>query len=419
LLLAVGCFATSVIAPVQAADFVQVVPESVGMSTERLALLDERMQEMIDKNQLPGCVTLVIRDGKMVHFSALGFRDKETKAPMQKDSMFRIASQTKAIVSTAVMMLQEDGLLNINDPVGKYMPEFQQTNVFQPKEGGYDIVPAKRPITIRDLLTHTSGVSYGYGPEEDFWKKAGIQNWYFADRDEPIRDVVRRMAGLPFQAQPGEKWIYGYNTDILGALVEVVSGEPLNVFLKSRVFDPIGMGDTHFFLPDYKASRLATVYSYENGKLTRAPDKGGSVSQGDYVEGPCKCFSGGAGLVSTARDYAAFLEMFADNGVSNGVRLLSRKSVELMRMNHLSPDVSYAWGKGTGFGLGFSVVTDVGQRGDLGSPGEYGWGGAYHSSYWVDPVEKLVIVYFTQVIPAQNLNDHQLLRNLIYQAIAD
>lgn len=400
------------------ADFVSVVPESVGMSTERLAKLDTKMLEMVEQEKLPGCVTLVLRDGKVVHFSALGFRDKESDAPMQKDTMFRIASQTKAVVSVAVMILQEDGLLDIIDPVGKYMPEFMQTNVAQETEDGYEIVPAKRSITIRDLLTHTSGVAYGYGPGQDLWEKAGIQDWYFANRDEPIRDVVRRMASLPFQGQPGEEWIYGYSTDILGALVEVVSGEPLNVFLKSRIFDAVGMSDTHFFPPEYKASRLATVYSYENGRLFRAADRG-RVAQGEYIEGPRKCFSGGAGLISTAKDYAAFLQMVADGGVVNGKRVLSRKSVELMQVNHLPKDMKSSWSNGTGFGLGFSVVTDLGRRGSLGSVGEFGWGGAYHSSYWIDPVEDLVVVYFTQVIPAQNLNDHQLLRNLIYQAIVD
>ena len=405
--------------PLSALELTPVVPESVGMSADRLALLDEKFQELVDQEKLPGCVTLILREGKVVYFSALGDRDKESHAPMQKDSLFRIASQTKAVVSVAVMMLQEDGLLDINEPVGKYMPEFMQTNVAQATEDGYEIVPAKRAITIRDLLTHTSGVGYGYGIGEDLWQKAGIQEWYFANRDEPIRDVVRRMARLPFHAQPGEQWIYGYNTDILGALVEVVSEEPLNVFLKSRIFDPVGMDDTHFFLPDYKASRLATVYSFENGRLSRAPDTNGRVAQGEYVEGPRKCFSGGAGLISSAHDYAAFLQMIADNGVANGKHLLSRKSVELMHVNHLPANVKSSWTNGTGFGLGFSVVTDLGLRGSLGSLGEYGWGGAYHSSYWIDPVEDLVVVYFTQVIPAQNLNDHQLLRNLVYQAIAD
>jgi CubicO group peptidase (beta-lactamase class C family) len=405
--------------PVSAQNWVEVVPETVGVSSKRLKLLDDAFNQLIEQQKLPGTVTMVMRDGKVIHYSALGMRDKEGNVPMQRDSMFRIASQTKAVVSVAVMLLQEDGRLNINDPLGRYMPEFMQTNVAQATDSGYDVVPAKRPITIRDLLTHTAGVAYGNGLGEDLWKRAGIEGWYFADRDEPIRDVVRRIAKLPFQAQPGEQWVYGYSTDILGALVEVISGQPLDIFLKSRIFDPIGMGDTHFFVPEYKAARLATVYSYENGKLTRAPDGSGRVAQGDYVTGPRRCFSGGAGLVSTAPDYAAFLQMLLNDGVANGVRVMSRKSVELMRVNHLPPEVSYPWGAGLGFGLGFSVVEDVGLRGELGTEGEYGWGGAYNSAYWIDPKERLVVVYFTQVIPAQNLNDHQLLRNLIYQAIAD
>lgn len=400
------------------ANWNPVVPESVGMSGERLGRLDAAFEKMIEQEKLPGTVTLVMRQGKVVHYSALGFRDKESQAPMQKDTLFRIASQTKAVVSVGVMVLQEQGKLHLNDPVGKYLPEFMQTNVAQATDDGYEVVPAKRAITIRDLLMHTSGVAYGNGPGEDLWKKAGIQGWYFANRDEPIRDVVRRMASLPFQAHPGEQWVYGYSTDILGALIEVVSGQPLDVFLKAELFDPIGMGDTHFFLPDYKAGRLATVYGYQNGRLFRGPELG-NMGQGAYFEGPRRCFSGGAGLVSTAKDYAAFLQMLADEGVVSGGRILSRKSVELMRINHLAPEVGYPWGNGMGFGLGFSVVLDPGMRGELGSKGEFGWGGAYHSSYWIDPEEDLVVVYFTQVIPAENLNDHQLLRNLVYQSIVD
>jgi CubicO group peptidase (beta-lactamase class C family) len=315
------------------------------------------------------------------------------------------------------MMLQEEGRLLIGDPVGKYLPEFQKTTVAVPNAaGGYDVVPAKRPITVRDLLTHTSGVSYGAGPAADRWKAAGITGWYFADRDEPVADTVRRMAALPFDAQPGEKWIYGYNTDILGAVIEQVSGQPLDEFLRTRIFEPLDMRDTAFYLPPDKVGRLATVYSAAPGGLTRAPDEGTMESQGAYVKGPRRSFSGGAGLLSTAADYGRFLRMLLNKGELDGHRLLSPSTVELMTVNHLA-DLPFQ--PGQGFGLGFSIVTDLGARGTPGAVGEFGWGGAYHSTYWVDPAHDLVVVYMTQLIPSGTLDDQGKLRALVYQALVD
>jgi CubicO group peptidase (beta-lactamase class C family) len=227
------------------------------------------------------------------------------------------------------------------------------------------------------------------------------------------------MAALPFDAQPGEQFVYGYNTDILGALIERVSGEPLDEYLHARIFLPLGMEDTAFYLPRGKEDRLSVVYSTtDGGGLERAPDPGGMVGQGAYVEGPRQSFSGGAGLLSTAMDYATFLQMMLNGGSLNGHRILSPKTVELMTVNHLS-EASFPWGNGTGFGLGFSVVVDLGARGVPGSVGEFGWGGAYHSTYWVDPKEELVVVYFTQVIPADGLDDDGKLRALIYQALVN
>lgn len=231
-------------------------------------------------------------------------------------------------------------------------------------------------------------------------------------------ETVKRMALLPMEAQPGEKFVYGYNTDILGAVVEITSGEPLDIFLSERILKPLEMYDTHFYLPEGKKTRLAGVYSYEDEKLERAPDPGHMVGQGMYVDGPKKSFSGGAGLLSTAMDYTKFLQMMLNQGTYKGNRVLSRKSVELMTVNHLG-SVEYPWMNGMGFGLGFSTVENLGSRGSLGSKGEYGWGGAYHSVYWVDPKEELTVVYFTQVIPANGLEDHEKLRNLLYQALMD
>lgn len=415
---AVLCIALASAPSAYAQTLQRARPEAVGLSSERLKRLSETLNGYVKDGRLPGGVVLVARRGKVAYTEAFGQRDREANAPMREDAIFRIASQTKALVSVGVMILQEEGRLLISDPVGKYLPEFRETTVAVPKPGGgYEVVKAKRPVTIRDLLTQTAGVSYGGGVARDRWEAAKITGWYFADRDEPVGATVARMAALPFDAQPGERWVYGYSTDILGALVEKVSGQPLDEFLRARICDPLGMKDTHFYLPESKAERFAVVYSAkEAGGLERAPEPGGMVGQGAYLKGPRKSFSGGAGLLSTANDYARFLSMLLNGGELDGRRLLSRKSVELMTADHLN-GVPYR--EGQGFGLGFSVVKDLGARGQPGSVGEYGWGGAYHSTYWVDPKEQLVVVYFTQLIPARVIDDHDKLRALVYQAIVD
>lgn len=393
-------------------------PEDVGLSGERLERLTAALDDYVEQEELAGAVTLVARRGKIAYLEAVGQRDRETRAPMRTDSIFRIASQTKAIVSAGALLLAEEGKLLLGDPVGKYLPEFAGTTVAVANaSGGYDVVPARRAITIRDLLTHTSGFAYGNGVGEDRWAAAGIQGWYFADRAEPIRDTVQRMAALPAQAQPGERWIYGYNTDILGALIEVAAGEPLDRFLRARIFEPLAMNDTHFYLPREKRDRLATVYSRIDDELKRASAAGGITgSQGAYVDGPRRSFSGGAGLLSTATDYARFLQMLLNGGELDGRRILSRKTVELMTVSHLG---SIPFNAGQGFGLGVSVLEDVGARGTPGSVGEFGWGGAYHTTYWVDPQEELVVVHLTQLLPAGGVNDQAKVRALVYQAIVD
>jgi CubicO group peptidase (beta-lactamase class C family) len=397
----------------------KVQPEVVGFSSQRLQRLSDVLQGYVEDGKLAGGVALVARHGKVAYLKAFGQRDRESGSAMQNDTIFRIASQTKALVSVGCMVLQEEGRLLISDPISKYLPEFEDTTVATPKkDGGYEVVKAKRPITIRDLLTHTAGIGYGYGAATDRWKEAGVQGWYFADREEPIGVTVSRVASLPFDAQPGERFVYGYSSDILGALIERVSGETLDDFLQNRVFTPLGMQDTHFFLPRLKQDRLSVVYSVSDaGTLLRAPDPGGGVGQGAYLEGPRKSFSGGAGLLSTAMDYTRFLQMMLNGGEFNGHRVLSPKTVELMTVNHLR-EIPFGM-PGTGFGLGFYVTEDLGDRGLPGSIGEFGWGGAYHSTYWVDPVERLVVVYFTQLNPEKDLDDHGKLRTLIYQALID
>ncbi|MEM0962072.1 MAG: serine hydrolase domain-containing protein [Bacteroidota bacterium] len=394
-------------------------PEDVGLSSERLERLSAQMQAYVDDGTRPGTVVLVARRGQVAYLEAFGYRDREADSRLREDDIFRIASQTKMVVSVGVMMLQEEGRLLTSDPVSAYLPEFGETTVAVPRDGsdGYDIVAAERPITIHDLLTHTAGVGYGGGTAADRWEAAGITGWYLADREESVGATVSRMAALPFEAQPGERFVYGYSTDILGAVIERASGQRLDTFLQSRILSPLGMVDTHFYLPESKADRLAVVYSSTDaGGLERAPDPGGATGQGAYVDGPRTSYSGGAGLLSTAGDYARFLQMLLNGGELDGTRLLSPKTVELMTVDHLG-DMDLD--DGVGFGLGVWVVEDLGARGVPGSAGEYGWGGAYHSTYWVDPAEELVVVYFTQVIPAGGFDDHAKLRTLVYQAVIE
>lgn len=393
------------------------VPESEAVSSERLGRLTSTLREYVDDRQLAGAVALIARRGRVVYHEAVGMRDIESGDAMRKDAIFRIASQTKALVSVAVMVLQEQGKLLISDDLSKYLPEFEATTVAVKQDGGgYEVEPSRRPIRLRDLLTHTAGIDYGTGIAEDRWAKAEIQGWYFAHRDETVRDTVARMASLPFAAHPGERFVYGYNTDILGAVIERVSGQSLDAFLREAILDPLGMQDTHFYLPPNKVGRLATVYSATDSGLKRAPEPGLGIGQGHYVKGPRVSLSGGAGLLSTAEDYARFLQMLLNGGSLDGRRVLSRKSVELMTVDHLN---GIPFRAGQGFGLGFSVVTDLGARGQPGSEGEFGWGGAYHSTYWVDPREGLVVVYLTQLIPANGLDEHSKLRALVYQALTD
>ncbi|WP_343056998.1 serine hydrolase domain-containing protein [Sphingomonas xinjiangensis] len=390
------------------------------ISAARLGSLRAQLQRYVDEGRLAGVVVRIQQGGKVVFSEAVGWRDRETRDPMREDSIFRIASQTKALTSVAVMMLMEEGKLLLDDPVAKHLPEWTKTTVAVAKaQGGYETVPAKRPITIRDLLTHTAGISYGSGPADKEWRQAGLSGWYFADRSQPVSSYVARMATLPMAAQPGEKFVYGYNTDILGVVVEKLSGKSLQAFLDERLIKPLGMKDTSFYLPREKVGRLAVVYEADGGKLKRADDasswnEGGHFGQGHYLGGPRLAYSGGAGLLSTATDYSRFLEMLRRGGELDGRRYLSRKTVELMVSNHLG---AVEYNAGMGFGLGFSIRMDLGAAGQPGSEGEFGWGGAYHSTYWVDPEEGLTVAYMTQLLPAGDIDDHGKVRSLIYQAV--
>jgi len=401
-------------------------PSSVGMSAERVDRISKTMQRYVAEGRVAGTVTYLMRRGKLVQFEARGWADIERKVPMRKDTIFRIASMSKAVTSVAAMILIEEGLLGLETPVSRFFQGFRKTTVaIRPPVGAVadspaTIVPARREITVRDLMTHSAGISYGFGPGAAHWKAAGIQGWYLADRPEPIASVVERMAGLPFDAQPGEAYVYGYGTDILGAVVEKASGKPLDVFFQERIFEPLKMVDTSFFLPVEKRERLATVYTpKEDGTILRAPETaplsaGAMVAQGAYVDGPRQCFGGGAGLLSTASDYSRLVRMFANGGALDGTRILAPKTVVLMSSNFVGN--LYNEGR-TGFGLGFEVVEHMGRSGRYGSEGAFGWGSAYYANYWVDPQEDMLGLYFSQVLPYTNLDLQAKFRTMAYAAI--
>lgn len=384
----------------------------------RAAVIDRGLQRYVDSDRIPGIVALVMQDGQVVYEKAFGWSDKEAGRRMTTDAIFRIASQTKALTSAAILQLVEEGRLALTTRAGALIPSFARTTVAVASERGtVTQVPARRAITVRDLLTHTAGISYGTDPSvaamyeaKGLGPAAGF-GWYTADKDEPVCETMERLGTLPFVAQPGEAWVYGYNTDILGCIVEKASGAPLDAYLRDRITAPLGMNDTQFFVPAAQKDRLAVVYSSgSDGKYVRAPE--GGRGQGAYVEGPRRNFAGGAGLLSTARDYARFLETIRRGGSIDGTRVLSPLSVRLMSTNQVGTLHSTS---GLGFGLGFETIDRFGASG-LSHDGAFGWGGAYGSFYRVDPRARLVMVLMIQLIP--NATDlREVFPTLVYQAL--
>ena len=390
---------------------------SQAFDASRAATIDRALQNYVDTDRVAGIVALVMQDGQVVYEKAFGWADKEAGRKMTTDTIFRIASQTKALTSTAIMQLLEEGALTLNTRAGSFIPSFTRTTVAVANErGAVRQVPATRPITIRDLLTHTAGISYGTEPSvRDLYEAKGLgpaagAGWYTADKDESVCETMERLGTLPFVAQPGEAWVYGYNTDVLGCIVEKASGKPLDAYIRDRITTPLGMKDTQFFLPPAQRDRLAAVYSSVENKYARAPE--GARGQGAYVDGPRKNFAGGAGLLSTARDYARFLEAMRRNGSIDGTRILSPRSVKLMSTNQVGTLHSTA---GLGWGLGFETVDRFGAN-TMSNEGAFGWGGAYGSIYRVDPEARLVMVLMIQLIP--NATDiREVFPTLVYQAL--
>lgn len=386
-----------------------------GFAPDRVARIDTFLRQYVDSSRIAGAVALVMRDGDVVYERAVGWSDREAGRRMSPGSMFRIASQTKALTTVAIMMLVEQGRIALADPVSRFIPAYAHTAVAVTADS---VVPATRPITIRQLLTHTAGISYGTNAmvarryaERGLGPEAGY-GWYTADKDEPICATMERLATLPFVRQPGAAWVYGYSTDILGCVVERASGMTLEDFFRERITRPLGMTDTYFYVPESQHARLVTVYASDSlGRAVRAPN--GARGQGHYVDGPRRSFSGGAGLVSTARDYARLLQMLLNGGELGGARLLAPRTVALMTSNQV--DTLYS-GTGLGFGLGFSVVERVGADNTAAPAGTWGWGGAYGSMYAVDPADRLVIVFMINQLP--NRTDvASKFPTLVYQAL--
>ncbi len=404
-----------------------VKPEMVGVSSERLQRIDSLLQDWIDRKQIAGAVAAVVRRGKIVYFNSFGVKSLRGGEAMSTDTLFRIASMTKPITSTAAMMLYEEGRFLLDDPISKFIPEFTEPRVMvtleknDPPGKPYKLVPAKGKMTIRHLLTHTSGISYIFSGNEHQWelyKEAGVTDGMMP-ADLTLAENMKRLARQPLLFHPGEKFEYGLSTDVLGYLVEKVSGKPLNVFFRERIFEPLGMEDTYFYLPSEKVSRLAAPHRLNQaGVLEQVTEDVMTFGKGDFsvsfpYRGPRKYFSGGGGLVSSAGDYLTFCRMLLNGGVYEGVRILGRKTVELMSSNfigHIRKDFA--------FGLGFGIVLDPARRGVLGTAGAYSWAGIYATHFFIDPKEELCAVLMTQMapkLPFSSLNT--LFRIAVYQSL--
>jgi CubicO group peptidase (beta-lactamase class C family) len=408
-------------APIWSQGLPTTSPEAVGLSTERLERIAAAVQREIDNQHIAGAVTLVARKGRVAWLKGQGSMDREAGKPMRPDAIFRICSMTKPITTLAAMLLYEDGRFLLEDPVSKYLPEFKNPRVLvKPSSGQPYTIPASHEITIRNLLTHTSGLTYNWNPDLGArYTEAKVAHGLL-QFDGTIGDSVRALAAQPLLFQPGERFEYSLSIDVLGRLIEVVSGKTLDQFLRERVFEPLRMNDTHFFLPEGKVARLATAYTrYEGKGLHRFPDQpiteGSFAYSADYpYRGPKKLYAGGAGLCSTAADYARFCQMMLNGGKLDGTRLVSRKTVELMthdQLGKISPDQA--------FGLGFGIAGAKTPLPELGSPGTYSWGGFFYTAFFIDPKEEMIGIFMAQLHPAGDLTLDRLVGALSYQAIVD
>ena len=388
-------------------------PEQVGLSSERLARIDRAMESHVEEGHIAGAIGMIVRRGKIGYFKTWGDMDKESGTRMSEDAIFRMYSMTKAVTGVAAMILYEHGHFALTDPISNYLPEFKTMRV---AIGETDPVPAERQITVRDLFMHTAGLSY-QGPTapdgERYFAKTGVS------QATTLEEMVKRIAKAPLVDQPGTRWRYGYSTDVLARYVEAVSGMPIDEFFSKKIFEPLGMRDTGYFVPESKWDRFTVLYSLNQGKKTVR--RSTAAAQDSYKQ-PTTKLGGGSGLVSTTMDYARFCQMLANDGELNGVRILSRKSVELMRADHMSADMSRAGGTlppGWGFGLTVAVNRGPGQTGIIGTKGEYRWGGAAGTRFWIDPKEEMVTIFMVQILPYRGLSYGREFKRLAYQAIVD
>jgi CubicO group peptidase (beta-lactamase class C family) len=396
-------------------------PESAGMSSERLQRIDRMVNDYIKENHIAGASAIIARNGRIVYYKALGYDDIDTKEKLKRDAIFRIASQTKAVTSVAIMMLYEEGKLLLKDPVSKYIPEFRKQQVldkFNEADSTYSTVPAKREVTIHDLLTHTSGIDYAQiGSKEAtaIYAKNGIPAG-IGMGNMLLGEAMRKLGSLPLLHQPGEKWTYGLNTDLLGYLVEVISGMSLADFFTRKIFQPLGMKDTYFYLPKEKHKRLVTLYTEDSlNHLVKAPpsfELNGTVRT-NYPAEEGRYYSGGGGLSSTAMDYAIFMQMLLNGGIYNGKRILGRSTVTMMTVSQYDK-ISWPDAK---MGLGFSIATEKSLASSPLSPGSFSWGGMFSSSYWIDPKEKIVAQLFLNQFPQSHGEIHDKFKVLVYQAL--
>lgn len=396
-------------------------PGSVGMSAERLERIDQMLTESVENKEIPGAVALVARNGKIVYHKAFGMADNRTQRKLKRDDIFRIASQTKAITATAVMMLWEEGKFRLEDDISKYIPEFKDPQVlvsFNEKDSTYTTQPAKEPITIRHLLSHTSGLGYGIIDNDTFrkiYQKAGIID-AFTTRPVTIGENIKKLATLPLHSDPGEKFRYCEGLDVLGYFIEVISGKPLDQFFKERIFQPLHMDDTYFYLPGSKADRLVPIQTWQDEKWVRFADT--TYFDPEYpIKGAKTFFAGGAGLSSTAKDYATFLQMYLNNGELNGVRLLSRTTIQTI----MAYQVGDLWNQpGIYQGLAFGVINQEGQDlGGRGSAGTFEWGGYYNTQYFADPKEKIIGIIMKQTQNISSDNTQWKFPQLVFQAVDD
>ncbi|HLG10430.1 MAG TPA: serine hydrolase domain-containing protein [Dehalococcoidia bacterium] len=400
-------------------EAIEAKPEDVGMSSSRLDRLDQVIQRRLDERKISGAITVVMRHGRVVHFQTVGSMDDEASKPMRRDAMFRIYSMTKPIVSLALMQLFEEGLFQLDDPASKYIPEFAGLEVFTAGDARhYETRPPSREMTVRDLLCHTSGLSSapigGGTPALTVVSHLYLNNGVAGiGHDGTLHDTIVKLGRLPLEADPGTRWIYGVSTDVVGYLVEVLSGRPLDQYLRERIFEPLGMPDSSFFVTPAKHDRLAAYYRQAPGgyDLYDAPTTSPFARQGTY-------FSGVGGLCSTADDYTRFVKMLLNGGQLDGERVIGPRTLAYMRMNHLPGDSEIALG--TGFGLGFAVLTNPAASGCVGTAGEYHWAGAASTHFFVSPADQLGVVFMTQMLgmgPPVALGRD--LRVGVYQALLD